>query len=138
MTHAKRLFLVVAIFMFSVAAVCIARDAYAGHKCPNRYFKKIKATGVGDSEDNAKKAYMEDVGKQADKVKGDCTDCECEEEGEKCTFKYTYLKKPKCTPKAPGFKCVGFIRPGCFCMDPDEDFLTTSDAKPSGSGEKKE
>lgn len=139
MTQAKRLFLIVAICGLMCVAFGATSNAHAAHKCPNRYFKKIKAVGVGDTEANAKQAYLDDVSKQSDKVKGDCNDCECEEEGEKCTYKYTYLKKPKCVPKAPGFKCTGFIRPGCFCMEADEDFLATSSAEtpPAESGKEK-
>ncbi len=128
MAKLERIFLMAMVLIVAVAASTVARNAYAGHKCPDRFFKKVKASGVGDTEANAQQAYKDDVAKQADKAKSDCTGCECDEEGEQCTFKYTYLKKPKCKASGPGFKCAGWIRPGCFCMDPDEDFLAVSPA----------
>jgi hypothetical protein len=106
-------------------------EAWAGHKCPNRFFKKIKpVVGVGDSEANAQAAYKQAVVKESDKVKDDCKDCECEDEGEKCTFKYTYKTKPKCKQGAAGWDCKGWVRPGCFCMEEDEDFIAVM----SGAG----
>jgi len=127
MAPTRRLLLIIGIVMLAAAGIMANSKAYAGHKCPNRYFKKVPAEGVGDSEANATTAYQDDCKKKADKAKDDCKDCECEETGETCTFKYTYKTKPNCKENPPGaWKCKGWIRPGCFCMDKDEDFLTIS------------
>jgi hypothetical protein len=96
--------------------------AHAGAKCPNRFFKKVQVKGIGDTEANAKTAYDDDLAKKIAAAKPDCDKLECEDsDSESCTFLHTQVKKPKCTPQGPGFKCVGWIRPGCFCQDPDEE-----------------
>jgi len=124
MTKATHNFAAVAASTMLVIAIVAlgASVADAGHKCPNRYFKKVPVKGVGDTEANAQKAYDEDLPKKIASAKDDCKDCECEEKTESCTFVHTQSKKAKCTPQGPGFKCVGNIRPGCFCFDEDEDF----------------
>ena len=123
MIQSKRSILLTVMLAALVAAGVITHNAHAGAKCPNRYFKKVKASGVGDSEANATQAYKDDVKREADKAKGDCDNQECEETGETCTFRYTYKTKPKCKAEGPGFKCSGWMRPGCFCMEQDEDSM---------------
>ncbi len=104
------------------AAATTASIAHAGAKCPNRFFKKVQVKGVGDSEANAQTAYDNDLAKKIAAAKPDCDKLECEDsDTEACTFLHTQSKKAKCTPQGPGFKCVGWIRPGCFCQEPDEE-----------------
>jgi hypothetical protein len=110
----------------AVAILAIATtgsQAQAGHKCPDRYFKKQKLTGVDPKdEDAAKKAYTDGVPGKAKEFESDCDNCECEEKGEKCTYRYKYKKKPDCEPnkKKNIIECVGWVRPGCFCEEKDE------------------
>ena len=111
----------VAVAMLAIAIA--GSPAYAGHKCPDRYFKKQKLVGLGEKEDAAKTAYTDGVPGKAKESESDCDKCECEDDGEKCTFRYKYKKTPECKPskKKPGIiECVGWVRPGCFCEDPDE------------------
>jgi hypothetical protein len=116
----KLVLAVAAAAMFAIATA--GSPAYAGHKCPDRYFKKQKLVGVGDKEDSAKTAYTDGIPGKAKEFESDCDKCECEEEGEKCTYRYKYKKTPDCKPnkKKPIFECTGWVRPGCFCEDPDE------------------
>lgn len=109
--------------MVVIAVVAMtASTAHAGAKCPNRFFKRIQVKGVGDTEANAQTAYDNDLAAKIAKAKPDCDNLECEEsDTDKCTFIHTQSKKAKCTPQGPGFKCVGHIRPGCFCQDPEEE-----------------
>ncbi|MDB5107476.1 MAG: hypothetical protein JWM69_417 [Candidatus Binatus sp.] len=51
---------------------------------------------------------------------------------------HTESKKPKCMAKGSGFKCVGWIRPGCFCFEPDEDVKGSGAPGAAGGGEKKD
>jgi len=82
----------------------------------------VQVKGIGDTAVNAQTAYDNDLAKKIAAAKPDCDKLECEESGdETCTFMHTQSKKAKCTPQGPGFKCVGSIRPGCFCLDPDEE-----------------
>ncbi len=117
-------------FRFRTAALALAilitatsaSVAHAGAKCPNRFFKKVQVKGIGDSQANAETAYDNDLAKKIAAAKPDCDKLDCEEsESETCTFLHTQVKKPKCTPQGPGFKCVGWMRPGCFCQEPDEE-----------------
>jgi len=112
-----------AAFAFAIAAAATTQSvAHAGAKCPNRFFKKVTVKGVGDTQANAQTAYDNDLAKKIAAAKPDCEKLECEEsDSEACTFLHTQVKKPKCTPQGPGFKCVGWIRPGCFCQEPDEE-----------------
>ena len=110
-----------AVAMFAIAS--IGSNAHAGPMCPNRYFKKQKLVGVDpEKEDSAKKAYTDAVPAKAKEFESNCDKCECEDEGEKCTYRYKYKKTPDCrTNKKKGvIECVGWVRPGCFCEDPDE------------------
>jgi|SRR5215472_53666 len=112
----------VALVLAITAAATTGSVACAGAKCPNRFFKKVQVKGVGDTQANAEAAYAIDLAKKIAAAKPDCDKLECEEsDSETCTFLHTQVKKPKCTPQGPGFKCVGWIRPGCFCQDPDEE-----------------
>lgn len=108
----------------AILAVAITGSpAHAGHKCPDRYFKKQKLTGVDpQKEDAAKKAYTDGIPGKAKEFESDCDKCECEDDGEKCTYRYKYKKNPDCKPnkKKNIIECVGWVRPGCFCEDPDE------------------
>ncbi len=104
-------------------AITIGGSAQAGHKCPDRYFKRQKLVGVDpEKEDTAKKAYTDGVPGKAKEFESDCDKCECEDDGEKCTYRYKYKKTPDCKPnkKKGVIECVGWVRPGCFCEDPDE------------------
>jgi hypothetical protein len=112
----------VALVLAITAAATTASVAHAGAKCPNRFFKKVQVKGVGDTQPNAEAAYAIDLAKKIAAAKPDCGKLECEEsDSETCTFLHTQVKKPKCTPQGPGLKCVGWIRPGCFCQDADEE-----------------
>jgi hypothetical protein len=110
----------------ALAAGIGASPAHAGHKCPNRFFKKVRVKGIGDSQANATTAYNNDLAAKIAVAQRDCTDCECEDEGETCTFMHTQSKAPKCVPQGPGWKCTGFIRPGCFCLGSDEELVTAA------------
>ena len=105
-----------------IAIASIGSYAHAGHKCPDRYFKKQKLVGVDEKEDGAKKAYTDGIPGKAKEFESDCDKCDCEDDGEKCTYRYKYKKTPTCKPnkKTGVIECVGWVRPGCFCEDPDE------------------
>jgi hypothetical protein len=112
----------VALALAIAGTATTASIAHAGAKCPNRFFKRVQVKGVGDTEANAQTAYDNDLAAKIAKAKPDCDTLECEEsDTEKCTFIHTQSKKAKCTAQGPGFKCVGHIRPGCFCQDPEEE-----------------
>ena len=99
-----------------------ASVAHAGAKCPDRFFKKVQIRGVGDTQANAQTAYDNDMAAKIAAAKPDCDKLECEEsKTEACTFLHTESKKADCKPKPGGFKCVGWMRPGCFCQEPDEE-----------------
>jgi len=115
-------FRTIIVLLAIAGALASSSIAHAAAKCPNRFFKKVQVKGVGDSEANAQAAYNIDLAKKIANAKPDCEKLECEEsDSESCTFLHTEIKKAKCTPQGPGFKCVGWIRPGCFCLDPDEE-----------------
>jgi hypothetical protein len=114
----------VMLVVLAVATGATAADA--AHKCPNRFFKKVRVKGIGDSQANATKAYDNDLAAKIAAAQQDCTDCECEDEGETCTFMHTQSKQPRCAQQGPGWKCVGFIRPGCFCLGADEELVTAT------------
>jgi hypothetical protein len=104
-----------------LAIAGLAASASAA-KCPNRFFKRVRIKGVGDTRANAQTAYDNDLAAKIAKAKPDCEKLECEEsDTEACTFLHTESKKPDCQPQGPGFKCVGSMRPGCFCLEPDEE-----------------
>jgi hypothetical protein len=131
--------LVVALAIAAIAAT--ASIAQAGAKCPNRFFKKIPVKGVGDTQANATTAYNNDLAAKIAAAKPDCNNNECEDSTtETCTFKYTTTKTPNCKAKEVGWKCTGSLRPGCFCLDADEDFVAASPAPApkAGDSEKKE
>jgi hypothetical protein len=112
----------IALVLAIVAAASTVSSTHAAAKCPNRFFKKVQVKRVGDTQANAQTAYDNDLAKKIAAAKPDCDKLECEEsDSESCTFLHTQVKKAKCTPQGPGFKCVGWIRPGCFCQDPDEE-----------------
>jgi len=122
-----------ALMLMSIATS--ASQAHAGAKCPNRYFKKVEAKSIGETMKKAEDGYPDALAAAVNKTKNDCDNCECEEEGETCTYQHTELKKPKCFQKAGmanDFRCVGWIRPGCFCMAKDEAFITAAPAPPPG------
>jgi hypothetical protein len=99
-----------------------ASIAHSAAKCPNRFFKRVRIKGVVDTLPNAQTAYDNDLAAKIANAKPDCDKLECEETGtETCTFLHTQSKKPDCQQQGPGFKCVGFMRPGCFCLEPDEE-----------------
>jgi len=127
-----------ALMLLSIAMT--PSDAHAGAKCPNRYFKKVEAKSIGETQKEAETAYPDALAVAANKSKNDCDNCECEEEGETCTYQHTELKKPKCHKKAEkDFRCVGWVRPGCFCMAKDEAIITEAPApQPAGGSGKKE
>jgi hypothetical protein len=129
-----RRLLLVALAIAAIAGT--ASIAQAGAKCPGRFFKKIQIKGVGDSEANATTAYNNDLAAKVAAAKPDCDKQECEDSTtETCTFKYTTSKKPTCKPKEVGWKCVGSFRPGCFCLDADEDFVTAAPAPAPKAGD---
>src|SRR5258708_652318 len=112
----------IAFVLASVAAASTVSTAHAAAKCPNRFFKRVQIRGVGDTQPNAQTAYDNDMAAQIAKAKPDCDKLECEDSAtEACTFLHTESKKADCKPKPGGFKCVGWMRPGCFCQDPDEE-----------------
>jgi hypothetical protein len=105
-----------------VGAATTASITHAAAKCPNRFFKKQQIRGVGDTQPNAQKAYDNDMAAQIAAAKPDCDKLECEDSAtEACTFLHTESKKADCKPKPGGFKCTGWMRPGCFCQDPNEE-----------------
>jgi hypothetical protein len=115
-------FRTIAMTLAIIGAMASASIAHAGAKCPDRFFKKVQVKGVGDTQPNAQTAYDDNLAKKIAKAKPDCDNCECEEsKTEVCTFTHTQSKKADCTAQGPGFKCVGWMRPGCFCMEPDEE-----------------
>jgi hypothetical protein len=80
-----------------------------------------------------------DLAKKIAAAQPDCANSECEESTtEVCSFMHTESKKPKCMAKGPGFKCVGWIRPGCFCFEPDVDVKGSGAPGAAGGGEKKD
>jgi hypothetical protein len=103
---------------------------HAGAKCPNRFFKRVKIKGIGDTQANAQTAYDNDLAAKIKAAKPDCDNLECESDSktETCTFLHTQSKKADCTPAGPGFKCVGSMRPGCFCLEADEEIKMKADA----------
>lgn len=111
-----------AIIAATVGVAFSASGAAAAPKCANRYFKKHKVKSTDTAEDKAKAAYTKGIPDEAAKFKSDCDNCECEDEGEVCTFLYTFKKKPSCKQNNEKtlWVCTGWIRPGCFCLDPDE------------------
>lgn len=121
---ARGLTRIVASILLLLSIVIATSIAHAGAKCPNRYFKKEEAKSIGETEQKARDGYPDAVAGAINKHKNDCDNCECEEDAtEVCTFQHTELKKPKCHPKAGkenDWRCIGWIRPGCFCMDKDE------------------
>jgi hypothetical protein len=103
-------------------AATTASTTHAAGKCPNRFFKKVQIKGVGDTQPNAQTAYDNDMAAKIAAAKPDCNNLECEDsDTEACTFLHTEKKKADCKPKPGGFKCTGWMRPGCFCQDPDEE-----------------
>lgn len=103
-------------------SITTASIAHAAAKCPNRFFKKQQIRGVGDTQPNAQAAYDNDMVAKIAAAKPDCDKLECEDSAtEACTFLHTESKKADCKPKPGGFKCTGWMRPGCFCQDPDEE-----------------
>jgi hypothetical protein len=103
-------------------AATTASITHAAAKCPNRFFKKVQIKGVGDTQPNAQTAYDNDMAAKIAAAKPDCDKLECEDsDTEACTFLHTEKKKADCKPKPGGFKCTGWMRPGCFCQDPDEE-----------------
>ena len=106
----------------ALAIAGVASIAQAGAKCPDRFFKKVQVKGVGDTQANAQTAYDDNLAKKIANAKPDCNNCECEDsKTETCTFLHTQSKKADCSAQGPGFKCVGWMRPGCFCMESDEE-----------------
>jgi hypothetical protein len=103
-------------------ALMVASTSYAAAKCPNRFFKKVSVKGFGDTQPNAQTAYDNDMAKKIAAAKPDCDKLECEDsDTEACTFLHTEKKKAVCTQQAAGWKCTGWMRPGCFCQEPDEE-----------------
>jgi hypothetical protein len=103
-------------------ALTIASTSYAAAKCPNRFFKKVPVKGFGDTQPNAQTAYDNDMAKKIAAAKPDCDKLECEDsDTEACTFLATEKKKAACTQQGAGWKCTGWMRPGCFCQEPDEE-----------------
>src|SRR5260370_41720731 len=100
----KRSFAVVArivasmLMLLSIAVV--ASPVRAGAKCPNRFFKKVEAKSIGETMKKAEDGYPDALAAAVNKTKNDCDNCECEEEGETCTYQHTELKKPTCHQKA--------------------------------------
>src|SRR5262249_23662584 len=131
LAYANRAF---ALVLAAAALFLNASTVWAGPKCPNRYFRKVEAKSIGETMQKAKDGYPDALAAAVNKTKNDCDNCECEEEDETCTYQHTELKKPKCFQKAGqpnDFRCVGWIRPGCFCMNKDEALITASPA-PAG------
>ncbi|HYL57805.1 MAG TPA: hypothetical protein VEU51_02965 [Candidatus Acidoferrales bacterium] len=123
----SRLLMAVALAIAAIAVT--ASISQSASKCPNRFFKKIQIKGVGDTEANATTAYNNDLTAKINAAKPDCNNQECEDSTtETCTFKYATSKKPDCKPKQVGWKCTGNFRPGCFCLDADEDFVAATPA----------
>jgi hypothetical protein len=115
-------FRTIALALAIAGAATTASIAHAGAKCPNRFFKRVQVKGVGDTQPNAQTAYDNNLAAKIAAAKPDCDNLECEEsKTEKCTFLHTQSKTADCTPQGPGFKCVGWMRPGCFCQEPDEE-----------------
>jgi hypothetical protein len=105
-----------------VLALTIASTSHAATKCPNRFFKKVPVKGFGDSQANAQTAYDNDMAKKIAAAKPDCDKLECEDsDAEACTFLHTEKKKAVCAQQVAGWKCTGWMRPGCFCQDSDEE-----------------
>lgn len=103
-------------------SLTIASISYAAAKCPNRFFKKVPVKGFGDSQPNAQTAYDNDMAKKIAAARPDCDKLECEDsDSETCTFLATEKKKAFCTQQGAGWKCTGWMRPGCFCQEPDEE-----------------
>jgi hypothetical protein len=112
----------IALALALAGAAATVSIAHAGAKCPNRFFNRVKVKGVGDTQANAQTAYDNDLAAKIAAAKKDCDNLECEDsKTETCTFVHTQSKKANCTPQGPGFKCVGSMRPGCFCQEPDEE-----------------
>jgi hypothetical protein len=115
-------FRTIALALAIVGAATTASIAHAGAKCPDRFFKRVEIKGFGDTAANAQLAYDDDLAKKIAAAKPDCDNCECENsKTETCTFLHTQSKKAACGPKGAGFKCSGWMRPGCFCEESDEE-----------------
>jgi len=121
--------LTIALVLTLAGAVATASIAHAAAKCPNRFFKRVEIKGFGDTQANAQTAYDNDLAAKIAAAQPDCNNLECEEsKTETCTFLHTQSKKADCKPKGAGFRCLGWMRPGCFCQEPDEEIKSKASA----------